>query len=189
MPSKIKYYSDVFSSGYYFPIILMIIFGAVFFYFSYSIYSYFDGFEKFLFTPVPIAIYLGLIYFSFQSYYKKVAVDEKGNVSIPGPAINNNFIPNTYYIGPAGGHKAKPVPKYQFNKSNIKTIKLLDYSEVAENLTRHERLLISKNEVLQIEFKKPLMFSGHGVPLGKHDPLDKIYISINNARDFMQKMR
>lgn len=124
---------------------------------------------------------------SFQSYYKKVAVDEEGNISIPGTAINN-FIPNSYYIGPAGSHRARPVPKYQFHKSNIKIIKLIDYSEIAKKLTWNEKLLISKGEILMIEFRKPLIFSGYLVPIGKHDPLSEIYISINNARDFIHEL-
>ena len=80
----------------------------------------------------------------------------------------------------------------QFNKSNIKSINLVDSSNIS-NIHQYNKPFISKTEkVALIEFKKPLNYYKHPRVFqfsSEPKPMEKLYLSLGNPEEFIKDIQ
>ena len=131
MKTNVKYFEDTFCLKYYFLFIFPLII-TISFYFHFVV-----GKNKMELSAILISLIVFIIpiilFHNFKN--KRIAIDEKGNISLSGSMIDN-FKVNTYC-------QTKSAKHFQFNKDNIKTVALVDYKTISrENIL--ERLYLSR---------------------------------------------
>lgn len=178
---NVKYYKDAFTLQYILGSIGILITLIIASLSVYSTYSSYEG-SKFWYLLLPV-FFLIVIRLMSGSYLRKIAVDENGNVSIPGEGTDP-FIVNTFYT--RGG--MTPLKYIQFNKANIENVELVDMSNVEKN-NAYSRIFLSKTKkVVLIKFKEPLGYYAYPgiIQIGERNSLEGIYLSLGDPESFME---
>ncbi len=183
--NKIRYYKDNFHGIHYFFLAIIVITTFIIFLGVYNTYlskTYLNNETKIVYFFI-ILFYILIYFILTRGYFKKVAVDEKGNISIHGTLIKK-FTPDTYFGTWTGRN-------FQISKSNINKISLINYKDIKKTNYSERLYLLKTNKVILIEFKKPLKWdnirsiqSGYiGINM---PPLKQIYFSISNPEQFIK---